>query len=68
MLKAEEPRVLVKSDGTYTYFATDLAYHYLKMEKYDVVIDVWGADHHGYIPRMEAGLIALGHKTDKLDI
>jgi arginyl-tRNA synthetase len=38
------------------------------MEKYDVVIDVWGADHHGYIPRMEAGLKALGHKTDKLDI
>ena len=68
MLKAEEPRVLVKSDGTYTYFATDLAYHHLKMEEYDIVIDVWGADHHGYIPRMEAGLKALGHKTDKLDI
>ena len=68
MLKAEEPRVLVKSDGTYTYFATDLAYHHLKMDKYDIVIDIWGADHHGYIPRMEAGLKALGHKTNKLDI
>ena len=68
MLNAEEPRVLVKSDGSYTYFATDLAYHHLKMKEYDVVIDVWGADHHGYIPRMKSGLKALGHKTDKLDI
>ncbi|MEC7864382.1 MAG: arginine--tRNA ligase [Pseudomonadota bacterium] len=68
LLKAEEPRVLVKSDGTYTYFATDLAYHYLKLKKYDRVIDIWGADHHGYIPRMEAGLKALGHDINKLDI
>ncbi len=68
MLKAEEPRVLIKSDGTYTYFATDLAYHHLKMEEYDIVIDIWGADHHGYIPRMKVGLEALGHDTKKLDI
>ena len=68
LLKAEEPRVLVKSDGTYTYFATDLAYHYLKLKEYDRVIDIWGADHHGYIPRMEAGLKALGHDISKLDI
>ena len=68
MLKAEEPRVLIKSDGTYTYFATDLAYHHLKMEKYDHVIDVWGADHHGYIPRIKVGLEALGHDIKKLDV
>jgi arginyl-tRNA synthetase len=68
LLKAEEPRVLVKSDGTYTYFATDLAYHYLKLKEYDRVIDIWGADHHGYIPRMEAGLKALGHDINKLDV
>ena len=68
LLKAEEPRVLVKSDGTYTYFATDLAYHYLKLKDYDRVIDIWGADHHGYIPRMEAGLKALGHDINKLDV
>jgi len=68
LLKAEEPRVLVKSDGTYTYFATDLAYHYLKLKEYDRVIDIWGADHHGYIPRMEAGLKALDHDINKLDV
>ena len=68
MLQAEEPRVLIKSDGTYTYFATDLAYHHLKMEEYDIVIDIWGADHHGYIPRMKVGLEALGHDTKKLDV
>ena len=68
MLKAEEPRVLIKSDATYTYFATDLAYHDLKLNKFDEVINIWGADHHGYIPRMKIGLEALGHNTKKLDI
>ena len=68
MLKSDEPRVLIKSNQEITYFASDLAYHDLKMKKYDRVIDVWGADHHGYVPRMIAGLKALGHDTDKLDI
>ena len=68
MLQAEEPRVLIKSDGSYTYFATDLAYHHLKMSKFDIVIDIWGADHHGYIPRIKVGLEALGHDINKLDI
>ena len=68
MLKADEPRVLIKSDGNFTYFLTDLAYHDLKMKEYDMVINIWGADHHGYVPRMIAGLNALGHNTDKLDI
>ena len=68
MLKADEPRVLIKSNGDYTYFATDLAYHDLKMKDYDRIIDVWGADHHGYVPRIKAGLRALGHNIDKLDV
>jgi len=68
MLKADEPRVLIKSNKDYTYFASDLAYHDLKMKKYDMVINIWGADHHGYVPRIIAGLKALGHNTDKLDI
>ena len=68
MLKADEPRVLIKSDGNFTYFLTDLTYHDLKMKKYDKIINIWGADHHGYVPRMIAGLNALGHNTDKLDI
>ena len=68
MLKADEPRVLIKSNGDYTYFATDLAYHDLKMREYDKVIDIWGADHHGYVPRIKAGLQALDHDIDKLDI
>ena len=68
MLRAEEPRVLVKSNGDYTYFATDLAYHDLKIKNFDLVIDIWGADHHGYVPRIKAGLRALGHDVNKLDI
>jgi arginyl-tRNA synthetase len=58
----DKDRVLVKSDGTYTYFTPDIAYHREKARRgFDRVIDVWGADHHGYIPRMQAALAALGH-------
>ena len=67
MLQADELRPLIKSDGDYTYFATDLAYHNYKLSNYDLVIDVWGADHHGYVPRMKCGLEALGHDIKKLD-
>ncbi len=64
----DKDRVLVKSDGTYTYFLPDLAYHREKARRgYDHVIDVWGADHHGYVPRMKAGLEALGLE-DFLDV
>ncbi|MCI0433235.1 MAG: arginine--tRNA ligase [Gemmatimonadetes bacterium] len=57
----DKDRVLVKSDGTYTYFLPDIAYHREKAKRgYDHVIDVWGADHHGYAPRMKAALGALG--------
>jgi arginyl-tRNA synthetase len=57
----DKDRVLVKSDGSYTYFVPDLAYHRAKARRgFTHVINVWGADHHGYVPRMQAGLAALG--------
>ncbi len=68
MIQADEPRVIIKSDGNYTYFASDLAYHNIKMNDYDSVINIWGADHHGYVPRVKVGLKALGHDIDKLDV
>ncbi len=64
----DKDRVLVKSDGTYTYFLPDLAYHREKARRgFQHVIDVWGADHHGYVPRMQAALRALG-LVDFLDV
>lgn len=57
----DKDRVLVKSDGSYTYFLPDIAYHRDKARRgFDRVIDVWGADHHGYAPRMQAALASLG--------
>ncbi len=57
----DKDRVLVKSDGSYTYFTPDIAYHREKARRgFDHAIDVWGADHHGYVPRMKAALAALG--------
>jgi arginyl-tRNA synthetase len=57
-------RVLRKSDGSYTYFMPDIAYHRTKLARgFDLAIDVWGADHHGYVPRMRAALEALGAST-----
>ncbi len=57
----DKDRVLVKGDGTYTYFTPDIAYHREKARRgFDLAIDVWGADHHGYVPRMKAALAALG--------
>ncbi len=59
----DKDRVLKKSDGEYTYFAADIAYHKDKFDRgFDRVIDIWGADHHGYIKRMEAAVAALGHE------
>ena len=61
--------MLIKSDGSYTYFASDVAYHMEKFERgFDRVIDVWGADHHGYIPRMKAMLSGLGHQPEDLEV
>ncbi|MFO7259752.1 MAG: arginine--tRNA ligase [bacterium] len=57
----DKDRVLVKSDGSYTYFLPDIAYHRDKARRgFHRVIDVWGADHHGYAPRMQAALSSLG--------
>ena len=58
----EKDRVVIKSDGEYTYFASDVGYHYIKkLRGYDKLIDIWGADHHGYIPRVAAVLAAMGY-------
>ncbi|MBU1740459.1 MAG: arginine--tRNA ligase, partial [Proteobacteria bacterium] len=68
----EKDRVLVKADGATTYFASDIAYHLDKYERgFDRVIDVWGADHHGYVPRLKAAVKALapgGNGDDKLEV
>jgi arginyl-tRNA synthetase len=58
----DKDRVLIKADGTYTYFAPDIAYHLSKFNRgSELLIDIWGADHHGYIPRMKSACEALGH-------
>lgn len=61
----DKDRVLVKRDGTYTYFLPDIAYHRTKARRgFHRAIDVWGADHHGYVPRMQAAMKALGYPDD----
>jgi arginyl-tRNA synthetase len=63
----DKNRVLVKQDGSYTYLTPDIAYHRDKFRRgYDRLINIWGADHHGYIPRMKAAMAALGHDPDRL--
>ena len=65
----EKDRVLVRDNGQTTYFASDIAYHMDKLERgFERVIDVWGADHHGYVPRVKAALQALGDDPSKLDV
>jgi len=65
----EKDRVIVRDNGQPTYFASDIAYHLNKLERgYDRVIDVWGADHHGYVPRVKGALKALGAEPEKLDV
>ncbi len=65
----EKDRVVVRENGQMTYFASDIAYHMNKLERgYDRVIDIWGADHHGYVPRVKAALTALGDDANKLDV
>lgn len=65
----EKDRVVVRDNGQTTYFASDIAYHLDKLERgFDRVIDVWGADHHGYVPRVNAALKALGDDPSKLDV
>ena len=65
----DKDRVVQRENGLYTYFASDIAYHHDKLKRgYDILIDVWGADHHGYIPRVRAGIAALGHDPAKLQV
>ncbi|VAW50420.1 Arginyl-tRNA synthetase [hydrothermal vent metagenome] len=65
----EKDRVVVRDNGQGTYFASDIAYHLDKFARgYERVINVWGADHHGYVPRVKAALTAMGKDENKLDI
>ncbi len=65
----EKDRVVQRENGIYTYFASDIAYHLNKFERgFTRVIDIWGADHHGYIPRVKGAIQALGLDTGKLDV
>jgi len=65
----EKDRVVIRENGQGTYFASDIAYHLDKFDRgYDRVINIWGADHHGYVPRVKAALNALGRDESKLNI
>lgn len=65
----EKDRVVVREDGRPTYLASDIAYHHLKFERgFEQCINIWGADHHGYLPRVRASLEMLGHDPERLKI
>lgn len=65
----DKDRVLVKNDGSYTYLTPDIAYHRTKYDRgFDEMINIWGADHHGYIPRVKAAMAALGYDPKKLTV
>lgn len=65
----EKDRVVVRDNGQGTYFASDIAYHMQKLDRgFDQIINIWGADHHGYIPRVRAAMQALGADVDKLTV
>ncbi|RXT08719.1 arginine--tRNA ligase [Ammoniphilus sp. CFH 90114] len=65
----DKDRVLIKNDGSYTYLTPDIAYHQNKYSRgFEKLINIWGADHHGYIPRMKAAMQALGYNADQLHV
>jgi arginyl-tRNA synthetase len=64
----DKDRVLIKSDGEFTYLLPDIAYHRDKFSRAERLIDVWGADHHGYVSRLKAAVQALGHDAEELRI
>lgn len=65
----EKDRVLIKSDGSFTYVMPDIAYHWDKFERGNTtLINIWGADHHGYVPRVKAGIAAAGYDPDRLEV
>ena len=64
----DQDRVLVKSDGELTYLLPDIAYHQDKLARADTLIDIWGADHHGYIARMKSAIAAFGENPERLEV
>ncbi|MDC3414959.1 arginine--tRNA ligase [Aquibacillus sp. 3ASR75-11] len=65
----DKDRVLIKQDGSYTYLTPDIAYHKNKLDRgFQTLINIWGADHHGYIPRMKAAIQALGYEANTLEV
>ncbi len=65
----DKDRVIIKKDGDYTYLATDIAYHRNKLARgFKTLVNIWGADHHGYIPRVQAVIQAFGHPRDALHV
>ncbi len=69
LLGDEKDRVVIRENGQYTYFASDIAYHMNKLDRgYDQIIDIWGADHHGYVTRVKASIQALGADESKLKV
>lgn len=68
LFEDDKDRVIVKKDKTYTYMLPDLAYHHIKFQRSDLLINIWGADHYGYISRIKAGLYMLNNDASKLDI
>ena len=65
----EKDRVVQRDNGQYTYFASDIAYHLNKFDRgFEQVIDVWGADHHGYVPRVNGALEAMGQESSKFTV
>ena len=65
----DQDRVIKKTDGSYTYLTADIAYHYDKLRRgFDRIINIWGADHHGYVARMRAAIEALGYNPDSLEV
>jgi len=65
----EKDRVVVRDNGQHTYFAADIAYHLNKFDRgFDKCLDIWGADHHGYVPRVKGSITAMGKNSDALDV
>ena len=65
----DQDRVIKKTDGAYTYLTADIAYHYDKLKRgFDTLLNIWGADHHGYIPRMRASIEVLGYNPNSLEV
>lgn len=65
----EKDRVVVRDNGIKTYFASDIAYHLNKLQRgFDTLIDIWGSDHHGYVPRVKAAMTAMGTNAEQLNV